>query len=76
MAKAKETKPEKKPESPEEKKKTITAFLLTFPAMLIGFLAIASSAKPFWVDCMVIGLLILQFILIEQLVKDYYRIKA
>jgi len=63
----------KKQLSPEEKKKTITAFLLTFPGVIIGFIAIASLAAKLWVNVVIIALLIMQFVLIEQFVKDYYR---
>ena len=76
MAKAKETKPEKKPESPEEKKKTITAFILMFPSMIAGFIGIASAQKPFWINITIMGALILQYVLLEQFVKDYYKIRA
>lgn len=70
MAKQKE---EKKQISPEEKKKTITAFLLMFPALIVGFIAIVSSTADFKDNLVVIALLILQFVLLEQFIKDFYR---
>jgi len=63
----------KKPEAPEEKKKTITAFLLMFPAVIIAFIAIGSTVQPIWLSAVIIALLILQFVLLEQFVKDYYK---
>jgi len=63
----------KKIEAPEERKKTITAFILMFPSLIAGFIGIASSVKPLWINVTIIGALILQFVLLEQFVKDYYK---
>ena len=71
----KKAKAKKKIENPEERKKTITAFILMYPALIAGFIGIVSSFKPFWVNATIIGLLILQFVLLEQFVKDYYKLK-
>jgi len=70
MAKMKEE--IKKPEAPEEKKKTITAFLLMFPALIAGFIGIIDphAIKDNFVIAM---LLILQFVMLEQFIKDYYK---
>ena len=72
MAKAKETKPEKKPESPEEKKKTTSGFIFMMPAFIAGFIGMIQN-KPFWANLVIIALLIYQFILIELLLKDFYK---
>ena len=65
----------KKIESPEERKKTITAFLLMFPALLVGFIGIVASGvgHPMWANFVIVGLLILQFVMLEQFIKDFYR---
>jgi len=61
-------------EQAEERKKTITAFLLMFPGLIVGFMAIAATAHPIWFNVTIVALLILQFILLEQFVKDYYKL--
>jgi len=73
MAKLPKEEKEKRIESPEEKKKTITAFLLMFPSMIVGLMAIIASAQPFWFNCLIIVLEIYQFIMLEQFIKDFYR---
>ena len=60
-------------ESPEERKQTITSFLLMFPALVAGFIGIVASVKPLWENVVIIALLILQFVLLDQFVKDYYK---
>ena len=68
-------KQKKKKTSLEDKKKTITAFILTFPALIVGFMAIAASVMKIWFNVVIVALLILQFVLIEQFIKDYYKDK-
>lgn len=72
MAKLKK---EKKPESPEEKKKTITAFLLIFPSLIIGLMAIIASAQPLGFNLLIVVLEIYQFILMQQFINDFYKSK-
>ena len=63
---------EAKIESPEEKKKTITAFLLMFPALIAGFIGIVAphTVKDNFV---IAALLILQFVMLEQFISDFYK---
>jgi len=74
MAKTKEEKIEKPKESPIEMKKTVTAFLLMFPAVIVGFMGIVASEHAVWINFVIAALLILQFVMLEQFIKDFYRI--
>ena len=65
----------KQEEKPEEKKKTITAFLLMFPSMIIGLLAIIASEQPIWFNFLIIMLEVYQFVMFSEFIKDFYRNK-
>ena len=60
-------------EKPEDKKKTITAFLLMFPSLIIGIIGIATSNESAWFNLLIVGLLVYQFIMLQQFINDFYR---
>jgi hypothetical protein len=62
----------KKLESPEDKRKTITAFLLFFPSLIVGLMGIIASAQPLWFNFLIVVLEIYQWILVTQFINDFY----
>jgi Flp pilus assembly protein TadB len=54
-----------------ESKSTKTAFLLMFPALIIGI--IAAYYGPLLISVIAIALAIYQFIMLRQFIGDYYR---
>ena len=65
----------KERESPDEKKKTLTAFLLMFPSVIIAVVAMIISNAPIWANFLIVGLIVYQFVLLQQFIQDFYKIK-
>lgn len=64
----------KKTMSEEDRKKMTTAFLIIFPSFIIGFLAII-IAESFLFGILICMLVLYQFTLIKEFIKDYFHQK-
>ena len=69
-----EQKEKKKQESPEEKRKTRTAFNLMIPFLIVAVLALLSTSD-LKMMVVILGCSLWGFLILRQFIDDYYRIR-
>lgn len=58
-----------------DQRQTKTAFILMLPGLLVGLIA-AAYAQSMMLSFIVVALVFYQFMILQEYIKDYYKLKG